>query len=83
MAGGHAKWPQLGREGVRKKGGGGCGTQTASLNQQHFLNIFNVKANSKNKRKKRKKRGDGSKFGATSESDVFVFLLWLLIEAKY
>lgn len=32
---------------------GGRGTQTASLNQQHFLNIFNVKTNSKNKRKKR------------------------------
>lgn len=26
-------------------GQGGRGTQTASLNQQHFLNIFNVKTN--------------------------------------
>lgn len=25
--------------------GGGHSTQTASLNQQHFLNIFNVKTN--------------------------------------
>lgn len=26
-------------------GGGGHGTQAASLNQQHFLNIFNFKTN--------------------------------------
>lgn len=38
----------------KKRRVGGRGTQTASLNQQHFLNIFNVKTNSKNKRKKKK-----------------------------
>lgn len=30
---------------VGGQGGGGHSTQTASLNQQHFLNIFNVKTN--------------------------------------
>lgn len=37
-------------------GQGGRGTQTASLNQQHFLNIFNVKTNTQRKIRARKSR---------------------------
>lgn len=74
MAGGHAKWPQLGREGVRKKkrgGEGGCGTETASLNQQHFLNIFNVKTNAKKKERQIEATKVAPKFGTTSGSAIF------------
>lgn len=67
--------PSWGGRGLEKRGEGrGGGTQTASLNQQHFLNIFNVKANSKNKRKKRERNeGDGSSAEVRSDFGISHF----------
>lgn len=70
----------------RREQGGGRGTQTASLNQQHFLNIFNVKTNSKKKTQIKKEieaMEVAPKFGSDFEIRHFILFRCVIDGGRY